>query len=235
LRAAGLYVILDDHVAAPGRTRALEIEPMADADHAPAFWRSIAGAFKGDHGLLFDLYNEPHDISWGCWLRGCELPGSGSTPAHRAAGMQMLVDAVRSTGARQPLMLGGLSYSLDLSGWLAHEPNDPVHQLVASEHNYGGLAPCAATCRHAIVATHARVPVVMGELGESDCAHGYIDRMMAFGDARGISYLGWTWDAVAPGGWTCGGGPSLITAYDGTPTAFGVGLRDHLRALAKGG
>ena len=36
--------------------------------------------------------------------------------------MQQLVDAVRSTGATQPLLLGGEDYASDLSQWLAHDP-----------------------------------------------------------------------------------------------------------------
>ncbi|MDQ6819016.1 MAG: glycoside hydrolase family 5 protein [Actinomycetota bacterium] len=235
LNRAGLYVILDLHVAAPGSLKSINILRLPDADHAPAFWRSVAATFKSDHELIFDLYNEPHDIGWRCWLHGCRVPSNrdfGPEPAYQAAGMQQLVDAVRSTGARQPLMLGGLNWSLDLSGWVIHTPHDPDHQLVASEHNYGGgLAPCFAGCRAAILATHRRSPVVFGELGETDCAHGYIDSMMRFADAHGISYLGWTWDAVAPGSWSCRGGPSLIQDYRGDPTAFGVGYRDHLLSL----
>ncbi len=80
-----------------------------------------------------------------------------------------------------------------------------------------------------MLATHRHHPVLFGELGETDCRHRYIDRMMGFADRHGIGYLGWAWDAVAPGGWSCRGGPSLITSYRGAPTAFGVGLRDHLR------
>ena len=30
--------------------------------------------------------------------------------------------------------------------------------------------------------------------------------------------------------WDCSSGPSLISSYDGTPTAYGAGLRDHLRS-----
>ncbi len=229
LHAAGLYVILDMHWAAPGGLKATSILPLPDADHAPAFWRSVAATFKGDHALLFDLYNEPHGIGWGCWLHGCEL--SDGTVRYAAAGMQELVGAVRSTGARQPLMLGGLNWALDLGGWFAHEPSDPMHALVASEHDYGKLAPCSTPCRAAITQTAGRVPVVIGELGETDCRHSYIDQMMGFADAHGISYLGWAWDAG--GGWTCDGGPTLISDYGGTPTAFGVGLRDHLQALGR--
>jgi endoglucanase len=232
LNRAGLYVILDLHWAGAGDVKADGQTPMADALHAPAFWRSVASTFKRDHALVFDLFNEPYGISWSCWLHGCLVPGSGAMPAYRSAGTQQLVDAVRSAGATQPLMLGGLEYAYDLSGWLAHEPRDPLHQLVASEHNYGGLAPCGGSCRAAILATHRRVPVVFGELGETDCGQTYIDAMMKFADAHGISYLGWAWDAVSPGGWSCTGGPSLISSYAGTPTAYGIGLRDHLRMLA---
>jgi len=230
LNQAGMYVILDLHVAAPGRVKSTSIEPMADLDHAPQFWRSLAVAFKANRSLIFDLYNEPHGIGWGCWRTGCEIDAQ---PAYRAAGMQQLLDAVRHTGAAQPLLLGGINWALDLSGWVAHAPSDPRHQLVADDHTYGGLSPCDAACRAAIVSVHRRYPVVFGELGETDCRHGYIDQMMSFADRYGIGYLGWAWDAVSPGGWSCDGGPSLITGYDGTPTAYGIGFRDHFRALAR--
>jgi len=233
LVAAGLYVILDLHWTAPGTVKATGQEPMPDHDHAPEFWRSVASTFKGDHALIFDLFNEPFGVDWACWRAGCDIPAAGTQPAYRAAGMQQLVDAVRSTGARQPLLLGGLDYANDLSGWTAHAPQDPVHALIASEHTYGGLSPCGSGCRAAILATHRRYPVLFGELGETDCRHSYIDAMMRFADAHGIGYLGWAWDAVSSGGWSCDGGPSLITNYDGAPTAYGVGFRNHFRSLAR--
>ena len=237
LHRAGLYVVIDMHLAGAGHHVANQILRMPDADHAPDFWRSVAAYFKRDHRLLFDLYNEPHYVSWSCWLHGCRVSGykqeHGPVASYEAAGMQQLVDAVRSTGARQPLMLGGLDWARSLGSWLAHKPRDPLHQLVASEHNYGGLAPCGHLCRGAIARTARLVPVVVGELGENDCRHGYIDRFMPWADRHRISYLGWTWNATGPSGWTCRGGPSLIKNFKGTPTNFGVGFRDHLRALAR--
>jgi hypothetical protein len=141
--------------------------------------------------------------------------------------MQALVNAVRATGATQPIMIGGLAWSNDLSGWLANEPVDSAHALVASFHNYN-FNLCDPSCWSSTVAPLAtQVPVVTGELGENDCAHGYIDQYMPWADAHGISYLGWTWDT-----WDCANGPALISNYDGTPTAFGIGFRDHLAALA---
>ncbi len=236
LNAAGLYVVIDEHVAAPDGQRAVGIIPMPDADSSPAFWSSVGSHFASNHSLVFDLYNEPHDIGWDCWLAGCDIPAGGRFSerhgAYLAAGMQQLVDAVRSTGAAQPLMLGGVDYSRDLSGWLAHEPVDPLGQLVASEHNYGHqLAPCLRGCQGAIASTAGRVPVVVGELGQTDCRHDYIDKWMRWADRIGISYFGWAWDTK--GGWTCHAGPSLIQNYRGKPTGFGIGFRNHLLALRR--
>ena len=237
LHRAGMYVVLDLHVVASGRHTSRAILPMPDAGHAPDFWRSLARSFKHEHAVLFDLYNEPHDIGWARWRNGCRIPAGGSGdaayPSYRAAGMQRLVRAVRSTGATQPIMAGGLSWSNDLHGWWRHRPHDASGQLVAAEHNYGGLAPCRSACRTAILRVARHRPVVAGELGETDCAHRYVDRWMNFADRHGVSYLGWTWNATRPGSWTCAGGPSLIRTWSGRPTAFGVGFRDHLRALAR--
>jgi hypothetical protein len=217
LNAAGLTAILDLHWNAPGSARATGQQQMPDADHTPAFWRSVARAFRGHGNVIFDLYNEPHDVSWSCWRDGCGA----------WVGMQRLVDTVRAAGARQPLMLGGLAWSNDLSGWLRWRPRDPLHQLIASVHVYNFNSCNSTACWNATIGRVAKsVPVVTGELGENDCAHGFIDTYMPWADARGISYLGWAWDA-----WDCNSGPALISAYDGTPTPFGAGFRDHLASL----
>jgi hypothetical protein len=71
------------------------------------------------------------------------------------------------------------------------------------------------------------VPVATSELSENDCAHSFIDPYMAWADGNGVGYLGFTWEAWS---WAC----TLISAYDGTPTNFGVGVRDHLAIVARG-
>lgn len=228
LHAAGLIAILDLHVAAPGTQQSIEIAPMPDADHAPDFWRSLARTFKRDKRVIFDLYNEPHDVGWDCWRDGCQIAG------YKAAGMQDLVDAVRSTGARQPLLVGGIDYAGDPSEWVEHAPKDPARALILSNHNYGVLHPCETDCKAQLAAAAKRYPVVIGELGQTDCAHDYVDPFMRWADRHDIGYLGWAWDAVKEGGWQCDSGPALITDYEGTPTAFGVGMRDHFRARARG-
>jgi hypothetical protein len=226
LHQGGLYVILALSWSAPGTALSTGQPVMADADHAPAFWQSVASVFHSDPAVLFDLYSTPHGISWGCWLNGC-----ATADGWQAAGMQSLVNAVRGTGAGQPLVLEGLNWGSDLSGWLLNKPTDPNNALVAGFHesNSGGCA--TQTCWTTTVFPVAQaVPVVTGELGENDCAHGFIDSYMAWADLNGVGYLGSTWEAWAN---ACASGPALISAYDGTPTAYGIGLRDHLAALAR--
>ena len=51
LNQAGFYVILDLHWNAPGTVKATGQQPMADLDHAPAFWSSVARDFVATRPL----------------------------------------------------------------------------------------------------------------------------------------------------------------------------------------
>jgi endoglucanase len=102
LHAAGLVAVLDLHWSAPGSALARGQAMMADADHSVDFWTSVATRFRDDPSVVFELFNEPHDISWDCWQLGCL-----TVDGWRAAGMQQLLDAVRATGARQPVVATG--------------------------------------------------------------------------------------------------------------------------------
>jgi endoglucanase len=221
LNEAGLYAVLDLHWSAPGRERASEQQPMADLDHAPAFWSSVAREFKDDPAVVFDLFNEPHGIDWRCWRDGCVLPRGG-----RAAGMQTLVDAVRATGARQPIIATGLQWGKDLSSWLEYRPRDPENQLVAGLHAYDFSFCESQSCWRSTVEPVAReVPVVAGEVGQRECSDGFIDRFMRWADTAGVSYLGWSWN---PAGCEA---PALIRSWNGQPTASGDRFRAHLLGL----
>ena len=227
LHQGGLYVILSLTWNAPGTTLSTDQLAMADADHALAFWQSVATTFKTDRAVLFDLYSEPHDVSWDCWLNGCPTAGGW-----QAAGMQSLVNAVRGAGATQPLLLGGLDWANDLGSFVPNKPNDPANALIASLHVASGSGCNTNSCwTTAVVPVAQLVPVVAGKLTENDCAHSFIDGFMGWADPVGIGYLGSSWEAWAN---ACAGGPTLITSYDGTPTGYGIGLRDHLGALASG-
>jgi len=229
----GFYVIVDQHHSHNGNEKAVGQQEMANREHANDYWKSVAAYFKDSPAVLFDLYNEPHPddnrdttAAWTCVRDGGDCRGVGFV----AAGMQEMLTAVRSTGAKNPVLIAGPQYAGTLDRWMEFKPTDPVNQLVASVHIYGRPLgspydnPAQWDAEIAPVAAH--VPVVIGEMGDSDCSHRFIDILMPWADAHGLSYFGWAWMTSS-----CADEPALITSYDGTPTAYGVGYRNHVRAL----
>ena len=218
----GIYPVLDLHWSAPGTWIATKNRYMPNRDHSPDFWRSVGARFKGNQAVVFDVFNEPRGVSWSCWRDGgCQdVYGNGWT----VAGMQELVDAVRSSGAGNVVTVPGLGYASDLSQWLSYKPSDSQNQLAASFHVYDFSTCNTIRCWDTEVApVAASVPVVSTELGQGGCTHEFIDGFMNWADSKEIAYLGWTWNT-----WDCGGGPALVSSLDGTPTPFGIGFKDHL-------
>jgi hypothetical protein len=260
LRSSGLYVILVPSVSGPGANPSTQIDYMPDKTHILAFWRSVAATFKADHGIIFDAINEvgmaswnnPDPVpagQWNCWRNGCTLD-SMYGGRFAAAGMQSIVTEIRSVGATQPILLGGLDYNADLSQLLAYLPKDPQTQLIASAHIYdfaeGSGVDAMFTDQLAPIAQ--QIPVILGELGEQNCDSGmatYTRHVLALVNAQAklgntIGVLGWTWNAATSvsTGWHCptdqygGGGPLLIRAYTGTPTVMGSFIRAWIRSKA---
>ncbi|MFC0081220.1 glycoside hydrolase family 5 protein [Aciditerrimonas ferrireducens] len=224
-----LEAILDLHWSAPGGIKAMGQAPMPDEDHSPAFWASVADTFKDQPNVLFDLFNEPEGVGWSCWLDGCTVPAQGALPAYRAAGMQQLVDVVRQAGATQPIVLGGIDWAGNLSGWLAAEPSDPLHQLVADIHVYDFSACASTTCwDDEILPVAERVPVVADEVGQavagspSACpSTSFAQGFFAWAAAHDVSWLAWAWDT-----WGCPYG--LVANAAGSPTPWGSAVRSAL-------
>ncbi|KUL31276.1 cellulose-binding protein [Actinoplanes awajinensis subsp. mycoplanecinus] len=207
-------------------------KPMPDAQYAPAFWTGVATAFKGNDAVILDLFNEPYPeratgdatSGWKCWRDGGTCAGIG----YQVAGFQGLVNTVRATGATNIIMIGGLAYSNDLSQWLTYKPSDPLNNLAAFAHIYNFNTCANTSCWTSQLApVAAQVPLTLSEIGENDCAHGFIDGLMDWADANRVGYLGWTWNT-----WDCATGPSLISNHNGTPTVFGQGLKDRLARVS---
>jgi endoglucanase len=248
-----LIPILELHWVGPGTALANRLQPMPDADHAPAFWADVATTFLEDDGVILEPFNEPYpdgnrdsDAAWACWRDGCTANQySNTSPAmivgtYPAAGMQALVDAIRSTGSTHVILLGGVRYSNSLTHWLAHKPTDPLGQLGAAWHIYNFNACVSAICWDAApAAVAAAVPVVATEIGQDDCMGGFITPLMQWLDGHGAGYLAWSWNvgaictpASAPGrnnsrAW------QLVTSYGIAEPNGGYAqtFRDHVAGL----
>jgi endoglucanase len=244
LNSNGIVAVLDLHwsegrytgkFSACGTAEARCQKPMPDRAQAIPFWKSVAATFASDDAVIFDLFNEPfpeavgnenETTAWQCWRNGGNACAGISYPV---AGMQTLVNAVRSTGANNVIMLSGINFGNDLTQWLAYEPVDPDHNLVASWHAYSFNDCAAEACWQSEIApVIAKVPVIAAEIGDSTCSGGYLNTLMSWLDARRSGYLAWAWNAD----FGCASGPGLITSYTGKPTAAGTAVRSHLAAEA---
>ena len=119
-------------------------------------------------------------------------------------------------------MMGGLSFSNDVSLMASFLPTDPTGNLAASWHSYNFNACSNSGCWQSNVAPlAAKMPVITSEIGENDCNHSYIDSLMSFLDANKISYLAWAWN-------TDFGCLALVSDYNGTPSTFGMGFKNNI-------
>ncbi len=248
LTGAGIYVVLRLSAAAPGDNAygssdvSSDESPMADADHSIDFWKSVAATFVGYRRVLFHTYDEPHDVSWQCLRDGCmatDLPeGQMRFGTYQTAGNQDMVDAIRSAGAHQPIILSGPGFASDLSQWDKFKPHDPRHELVAdvSSFDYSDYVVAHARELRTFASHH---PVIVGGFGDTHCTSTYSAKVMAVVDSIHQSYLAWTWDTVQdyggcsnallddPG--TVNGFPAGY--YSGRPSGFGRGVRAHFRKV----
>jgi hypothetical protein len=121
---------------------------------------------------------------------------------------------VRSAGANNLVVLGGLEYSNDLTQWLAYEPTDPANNVAVSWHVYNNSN---YTSSHSFTtdasAVLAKVPIVATEIGDlsGDCNGTYITTVMDFLDNPGggvppQSYVAWSWSTD--------NSPKLLSSYD---------------------
>lgn len=212
-KAAGLDVILDLHWSDRGvlggcATTSCQ-QKMAD-DNSVTFWSEVAARYRDDGRVIFELYNEPHDISWQVWKEG------GTVDGFHAAGMQQLYDTVRAAGAENLVIIGGLDWAYDLSRVPENRING--HNIAYATHPYDTAQRQPASWRRAWGELAATDPVIMtefGNLNDPSCNTDYPSKVIEYADARGAGWTAWAW---FPGGCTY---PALIDDWSGAPSALG--------------
>ncbi len=156
----GCYMVIDLH------------EYKAPTARHVKFWRDCAARHANKPGVLFDILNEPHDISWREWRDGGALKDGGGKAAAEngeakdvttSVGMQKLVDEIRAVGAKNVIIAGGLDWSYDcegiLKGYALADPNGDG--IVYSVHVY----PWKSDWQKKFLDCAAKHPLFLGEVG----------------------------------------------------------------------
>ncbi|MGE5222328.1 MAG: glycoside hydrolase family 5 protein [Omnitrophica WOR_2 bacterium] len=212
----GLYVVIDWHMV--GNIETGEIAGMPGKGSYPKeltfqFWKLAASYFRDTPNVLFEVFNEPNKITASEW---------------RANAID-LVHLIRSQGASQPILIGGIKYSTDLS-WVLTDPV-PGENIAYAVHNYPSNPPEAWDAHFGDVAD--RYPVVMTEWGYMDenpsktqlflngNQTGYGDPLMAYTQAHQVSWIAcWFDDQWEP--------PLFTKGYAGY-TRYGQFVLEQLR------
>jgi hypothetical protein len=236
----GGYIILDLHETDEGEPgHHLGAHHMPDRNSVP-FWKDLAHTYRNHPAVIFDLFNEPHDVSWEVWRNGgrvTEPSKDGVKREYEAVGLQTLLDTVRATGARNVVIVGGLQYAQDLSWFIkGNRLNDPSgHGMLYAYHwyDYKGAWPMAKRIQFMERATRS-LPIIISEFGA-----GYRESSPRFTPKERESCERWLrqvlqalednqWDWTA---WSMHPGaiPCLITDWKCTPSPeFGAWVRKAL-------
>jgi hypothetical protein len=241
------YIVLDLHWSDCGEWGANIAQHSMPDQNSVVFWQDCAAAYRDHPAVLFDLYNEPHDVAWDIWLKGgtiTDRPNSrrgGPPRTFEAVGMQKLLDTVRATGAKNLVIAGGLDWAYDFSGILdGRQLSDSGgNGVLYVNHAYNNKGHSVETWISRMEQATAKLPVIVSEYGGSGGPNRRAGRFGAPGRAAspgGDDWLLHVMQALQDHNWSWiawdfhpAAGPTLISGWDYTPTPdFGVFVKQAL-------
>ena len=223
----GSYIILDLHWSDAGEWgKQIGQHKMPDRNSL-AFWKDFAPVYKNYPSVLFDLYNEPHDVSWEVWLKGGDVTEknrkTGMVTAYQAVGMQTLLNAVRSAGAKNVVVAGGLNWAYDMSGILnGYQLSDPTGDgVIYANHNYPFKGETVAQWAAEMETATKKFPVIVSEFGGEPKNIEWIRQVLQIMHDHNWNWTAWDMHPSA--------GPCLISDWNYTPTPYyGIFVKEAL-------
>jgi hypothetical protein len=217
------FIILDLHWSNAGDWgKNIGQHNMPD-ENSLSFWRDVAETYKNHPAVLFGLYNEPHNVGWDIWLNGGQVSEKATrkTPVrtYKAVGMQALLDAVRSTGATNVVIVGGLDWAYDFSGILkGARLSDPSGKgVIYDNHAYPTKGDTVERWIAKMETAAKALPIIVGEFGaESRGGTGALkDEQWVRQVLQALEDHKWSWTA-----WDMhpAAGPRLILNFRCEPT-----------------
>ncbi|HVS33994.1 MAG TPA: glycoside hydrolase family 5 protein, partial [Gemmataceae bacterium] len=221
-QASGAYVMLS--VWASDMGHATTTNPVAQHDmpddNTTLFWQSVAARYANNSTVLFDPFNEPHDVTASQWLNGGSIMENGVT--YNSPGMQGLLNTIRATGANNIVAPEGLGWATNLSGIdQGFALNDPAGNLMYQFHLYPDDGQSSAAWQADVQPVlNGRYPIYIGEWGtDSDGTDGagqpsaaaWTQNMLTWLSQNQFSWTAWEFNPPQDGG------PNLISDSNYTP------------------
>lgn len=188
-KSLGIYLILELHGYDANNLNSAQPDPVS----TPMFWGQVAQRFGSETHVLFDIWNEPHDVPWSTWKGNAEK----------------IISAIRSAGANETLVVvGGLDYAYDLQPLL-----DPANRItgmgpiIYATHPYPlKVMPPAMSPEWDLKFGNVakQLPVLIGEYGTDDsngspfglgskaAAHSWMTQLHSYIDQKQLSALAWS-------------------------------------------
>ncbi|HEV8245858.1 MAG TPA: cellulase family glycosylhydrolase, partial [Polyangiaceae bacterium] len=230
-QASGLDVILDLHWSDRGEDGVAAQQRVADKNSL-IFWQELADIYKDNQRILFELYNEPHHVTWDVWR-----DGGDSGDGFEAVGMQDMYDVVRATGAQNLVLIGGIDYAYDLSGVATHAVTGD--NIIYASHPYDTKERLPDNWPTAWAYLAPTYPLMLSEFGLIDVwglAPGtcndsaYVQQAIDYANQLKVSWAGYAWYPEPDLSRPCSF-PSLINDWTGTPSPIGVIVKTELGKL----
>jgi hypothetical protein len=189
----GMVALIDLHMNYSGQTcGAMTPPPMAD-DYSIGFWTDVAGRYKANPLVAFDLFNEPYLISDQTWHDG------GMVGTIHVPGMQQLYDTVRATGATNLVFVSGQGFAYHVDVALTYPVDGYGIVYAAHVYNDPGTGPLPADIDSIIPPVAAKYPVMITEFGSPNNAPTYNSNVIAYAESHGLGWAAFAWnDDVNP-------------------------------------
>ncbi|MBN1361557.1 MAG: cellulase family glycosylhydrolase [Sedimentisphaerales bacterium] len=235
----GVYIMLELHWSNVGEWGQNIGQHSMPDENSLAFWKDLAPIYANHPAVIYDLYNEPHDVSWDIWLNGGEVTDRpnrrGQMPkTFKAVGMQQLLDAVRAAGARNLIVAGGLDWAYDFSGILeGRRLKDPDgNGVIYANHCYNNKNQAVETWIANMEKAAQTLPIIISEFGGAYVSPGaetdrrgmrrggfgrrddgdWLMRVLQAIEDHNWSYTAWDLHPAA--------GPTLISDWNYTPSPY---------------
>jgi hypothetical protein len=170
-RRLGLAVIVSVQAESPaGQAKRC---PLPDAGTLRV-WERMATTFRGDRGVMFELYNEPSIAptarGWALWKGGGLV--NSSAGYCMAVGMQELINAIRARGARNVIILPTPGLQRTTAGMPPlTDPASPAAPQLAYGIHYPPLTAGWPAWRQEFGARSAAAPVIVTEWDADSTQH----------------------------------------------------------------